>query len=154
MGKQPEVPAADLRGPFDAVGFVICKTAVDIRLDVVVVQELCSAGGADAAVQLGVMILVALDIFFKTRHAAESDADSGLVMYSTDEFQGSVRQMLGFVDDDETARIVEFVHDTDKLLVEASAVIETEFSAEFVEKRLRRVTVIRFDQQDGGPSQR
>lgn len=149
MREQAEVAAADLGGAFDAVAFVLWETALDERLYIGVIQELCTARCADAAVQLGVVVLVALDVLFEARHAAESDADACLVVDAADEFKRLVGQVLGFVDDDETARVLELVNDTHQLLVQVPAFVETEFRAELVEESLGGVAVVRLDEDDG-----
>ena len=101
-----------------------------------------------AAVQLGVVVLVALHVLFEPRHAAKGDSHARLVVDAADEFERTVGQVLGLVDDDQTARVVQFVHDAHELFVQASAFIETEFCAELVEESLGGVAVVRLDKDD------
>lgn len=146
--EQAEVAAADLGGAFDAVAFVLGETALDERLYIGVIQELCTARCADAAVQLGVVVLVALDVLFEARHAAESDADARLVVDAADEFERTVGQVLGLVDDDQTARVVQLVHDAHEFFVQAPAFVKAEFGTEFVEESLGSVAVVSLDKDD------
>ena len=144
--KQTEVAAASLCALFNDVRLVVLESAIDVGLDIRILEELSPARCTDAAVQLCIVVAVALHVLFEARHAAKGYSHARLVVHPTDKFECAVGQVLCLVDDDETARILELCNDASSLLVEASTVIEAEFCTEFVEESLRGVAVVSFDE--------
>ena len=149
MRKQAEAAPTGLCTQFKDVRIVAFEATIDVSLDVCISEELRTARGADAGVELSIVIAVALDILFEARHPAKGNAHTRLVVYAPDEFERTVRQVFGFINDDETARVLELRDDAATLLVKASAIIETELRTEFVEESLRRVAVVCLDEEDG-----